>query len=167
MTVRLALMSGILALSAIVPARAQEPADPDEPRRIRVREPRIDIMIPRSRSFSRLDQDRWHFHAPRLRVEPRIRVREPRLREFAWEDAVRRRAGMREELRFRMHDHAERLRDAHLDRAERVRRHAAALSERMLERRLDRSGEVRRRLEDRMRALEERVRVRRDRYRAI
>ena len=167
MTVRLAFMSGILALTAIVPARAQEPADPDEPRRIRVREPRIEVMIPRFRTFSHLDQGRWHFHAPRLRVEPRIRVREPRLREFAWEDAVRRRAEVREELRFRMHDHAERLRDAHLDRSERVRRHAEALSERMLDRQMDRSGEVRRRLEERMRNLEERVRARRDRYRAI
>lgn len=167
MTFRLALMSGILALTAVVPARAQEPADPDEPRRIRVREPWIDIMIPRYRSFSRLDQDRWHFRGPRLRVDPRIRVREPRLREFAWEDAVRRRAEVREELRFRMHDHAERLRDAHLERSERVRRHAEAFSERMLERRMDRSGEVRRRLEDRMRNLEDRVRARRDRYRAI
>ena len=167
MTVRLALMSGILSLTAVVPAQAQEPADPDEPRRIRVREPRIEILIPRYRSFSRLDQGRGHFHVPRLRVEPRIRVREPRLREFAWEDAVRRRGEIREELRFRMHDQAERLRDAHLERSERVRRHAEALSERMLERRMDRSGEVRRRLEDRMRDLDERVRVRRDRYRAI
>lgn len=167
MTVRLALMSGILALTAAVPAQAQEPADPDEPRRIRVREPRIEIMIPRYRDFSRLDQDRWRLRAPRFRVEPRIRVREPRLREFAWEDAVRRRAMVREELRSRMHDHAERLRDAHLDRSEQVRRHAEALSERMLERQMDRSGEVRRRLEDRMRTLEDRVRARRDRYRAI
>jgi len=167
MTVRLALMSGILALTAAVPAQAQEPADPDEPRRIRVRAPRIEIMIPRYRSFSRLDHERWRFHALRLRVAPRIRVREPRLREFAWEDAVRRRAEVREELRFRMHDHAERLRDAHRDRSERVRRHAEAFSERMLERQMDRSGEVRRRLEDRMRNLEDRMRARRDRYRAI
>ena len=166
MTVRLALMSGILALTAAVPAQAQEPADPDEPRRIRVREPRIEIMIPRFRSFS-FDQSRGRFHAPRLRVESRIRVREPRLREFAWEDAVRRRAGVREELRFRMHDHAERLRDAHRERADQVRRHAEALSERMLERQMDRSGEVRRRLEDRMRTLEDRLRARRDRSRAI
>jgi hypothetical protein len=164
MTVRLALMSGILALTAAVPAPAQEPADPDPPRRIRVREPRIEIMIPRYRSF---DHGVGRFYAPRVRVEPRIRIREPRLREFAWEDAVRRRAEVREELRFRMHDHAERLRDAHLDRSERVRRHAEALSERMLERQMERSGEVRRRLEDRMRALEDRVRARRDRYRAI
>jgi hypothetical protein len=37
----------------------------------------------------------------------------------------------------------------------------------MLERRMERSGEVRRRLEDRMRNLEDRMRTRRDRYRAI
>jgi hypothetical protein len=37
----------------------------------------------------------------------------------------------------------------------------------MLERQMERSGEVRRRLEDRMRNLEDRVRTRRDRYRAI
>jgi hypothetical protein len=160
-------MSGMLALGAAVPAQAQEPDDPDGPRRIRVREPRIEIMIPRYRPFSRLDQDRWRFGAPRFRVEPRIRVREPRLREFAWEDAVRRRAMVREELRFRMHDHAERLRDAQLDRSEQVRRRAEALSERMLERQMERSGEVRRRLEDRMRDLEDRVRARRDRYRVI
>jgi hypothetical protein len=167
MTVRLALMSGILALAAAVPARAQEPADPDEPRRSPVREPRVEILIPRYRDFSRLDQNRWRFHAPRFRVEPRMRIRAPRLREFAWEDAVRRRAEVREELRFRMRDQVERLRDAHLDRSEQVRRRAEALSERMLDRQMERSGEVRRRLEDRMRELEDRVRARRDWYRSI
>ena len=154
MTLRLALMSGILVLASAVPARAQTPADPDEPRRVRVREPRIEIMIPRYRSFGYLDRDHWRFHAPRLR-------------EFAREDAQRRRAEVRGELRFRMQDHVERLRDAHLNRSEQVRRHAEALSERMLERQMERSGEVRRRLEVRMRNLEDRARARRDRYRAI
>jgi hypothetical protein len=154
MTVRLALLSGILALTAAVPAQAQEPSGPDQPRRIRIREPRIDVMIPRHRTLYQLDQNRWRFHAPRFR-------------EFAWEDAVRRRAEMREDLRFRMQDHVERLRNAHLDRSEQVRRHAEALSERMLERQMERSGEARRRLEERMRNLEDRVRARRDRLRAI
>jgi hypothetical protein len=68
MTVRLALMSGILALTAAVPAQAQEPADPDEPRRIRVREPRIEIMIPRFRSFSGFDQSRGRYRSTEGRV---------------------------------------------------------------------------------------------------
>jgi hypothetical protein len=147
-------MSGILVLAAGVPVRAQAPADPDEPPWVRVREPRIEIMIPRYRSFGHLDRNHWRFHAPRLR-------------EFVREDARRRRAEVREELRFRMQDHVNRLRGAHLDRSEQVRRRAEALSERMLERRMERSGEVRRRLEDRMRNLEDRMRTRRDRYRAI
>jgi hypothetical protein len=162
MTARSALLSGILVLAAAAPATAQERADPDETRRRR-----IEVIVPRHREFHRLDQDQWRFHAPRFRVQPRLRVREPRLREFAWEDAQRRRAEVREDLRFRMHDRMERLRDHQLDRADQVRRRGEALSERMLERRMERSDEVRRRMEDRRNELEERVRARRDRYRAI
>ena len=161
MTARSALLSGILVLAAM-PAAAQERADPDETRR-----PRAEVIVPRHREFHRLDQDQWRFHAPRFRVQPRLRVREPRLREFAWEDAQRRRAEVREELRFRMHDRMERLRDLQLDRADQARRRAETLSERMHERRMERSDEVRRRIEDLRSELEARVRVRRDRYRAI
>lgn len=162
MTARSALLGGILVLAAAMPAPAQERADPDETRRRR-----IEVIVPRHREFHRLDQDQWRFHAPRFRVQPRLRVREPRLREFAWEDAQRRRAEVREELRFRMHDRMERLRDLQLDRAGQARRRAEALSERMHERRMERSDAVRRRMEDLRNELEARVRVRRDRYRAI
>jgi hypothetical protein len=165
MSLRLAASVAGLTMLLAVPARAQDPPDSGELRR---RVPRAEVIIPRHRTYLDLDRDSWRFHTPRVQIRPRIRISEPRFRDYAYrEDSHLRRSELRDELRFRLEDRMERLREHQLDRADQARRHAEVLRERLREGSLDRSEDLRRRLEDRMHEREDRVRFRRDRLRAI
>jgi hypothetical protein len=165
MTLRLAAsVAGLTALLAM-PAGAQDPSDSGD---IRRRSPRVEVIVPRHRTYLDFDRDSRRFHEPRVRIRPRIRVSVPRMREFVFrEDAHRHPTGMRDELRVRLEDRMERLRDHQRGRAEELRRRAETLRDRTRERSMERAEDLRRRLEDRRFDREDRVRVRRDRFRSI
>jgi len=165
MTLRLAASVAGLTVLLAMPAGAQDRSDSGDTRR---RSPRVEVIAPRHRTHLDFGRDSWRFHEPRVRIRPRIRVSVPRMRDFVFrEDAHRHRTEMRDELRFRLEDRMERLRDRQRGRSEELRRRAETLRDRTRERSMERVEELRRRLEDRRFDREDRVRARRDRFRSI
>lgn len=188
MTYRLlSTLSVAFLLGATAPLQAQDPEEPESPRRPRVRAPRV--VIPRyNPHFEHFD---WEYRAPRIRVAPRIRLHDYGHRNFDihWdgrgalldaelsEEARERIRERMEDVRERMDEARERmqesreralersqeLRERMLERSQELRERALERSQEQRERALERREELRRRLDDR---LSDRM-LRRDRYRGI